>query len=147
MQIKICDPASNILNNSSTFWQTVIHSYQLAITSHNLDSGLLTRKRSSKCLPWLNLIVFFCGVQRVLFCVVQCWRTAPSVRRPFHHRKWQPRPARASSKVREILSEFIPNISFFSFLSAAEAPTASYSQFFFPHSFCRPSRLGAWWSL
>lgn len=42
---------------------------------------------------------YVCGVQQVLFCAVQCWRTALSVRRPSPHQRWQPRPGRASLKV------------------------------------------------
>lgn len=45
-------------------------------------------------------LFFSLGAQQALFCAVQCWRTVSSVRRPFPHQRWQPRPGRVSSKVR-----------------------------------------------
>lgn len=65
---------------------------------------------------YTGLTFFFCGIQQVLFCLVQRWRTVSSVRRPFPHPRWQPRPVRASSKVRKILAEYIPDSRLFRFL-------------------------------
>lgn len=86
-----------------------------------LSRGIMTSKRKARARPlpfsqrWprrvagllplvrlteRSLSLLFCGVQQALFCAVQCWRTVSSVRRPFLHQRWQPRPGRVSSKVR-----------------------------------------------
>ncbi|KAF1374866.1 hypothetical protein PFLUV_G00233510 [Perca fluviatilis] len=45
---------------------------------------------------------------QVLFCVVPCWKTVLSVRRPFLHQNWQPRPGTANSKTHQTGSPMKP---------------------------------------
>lgn len=82
----------------------------------NNEFGNSANNTNSQSLYTGLTFFFFCGIQQVLFCLVQCWRTVFSVRRLFPHPRWQPRPARASSKVRKILAEYIPDFSLFRFL-------------------------------
>lgn len=97
--------------------------------------------------------VFFCGVWQDLFCVVQCWRTVLSARRPFPHRNWQPRRGRASSKVSKSTNRPTPSWNaemsacFFSLQQMCWWLAAGLCVNCFLLAPCRPSRLGAWWSL
>lgn len=128
---------------------SLINKKKRIIWLHNkprLEDGLLPLQSVSQ-----NTIFpcFFCGVQQALFCAVQCWRTVSSVRRPFLHQRWQPKPGRVTSKVRlptnnpprvRMMEDRMKQDRIDGWWQVPVVLTVLLALY-------RSSRLGAWWSL